>query len=546
VEKYKHILTALFLFAMVFVLFGGTMQHNFNSDDYLAVYHALRNPTSSPAEAFAEFARPSWGLYYRPVIKFLFEALAKSFGLWPGGYHLVSLACYALLCIEVYLIALLITDRWHAAAASAILFMTSGAHGEAIFWISSLNGVVENIITLASLIVFIMWRQKDKAVLHPLSVLLFILALLTKESAISLPIILMLYDFFLGGEFRWAGSTKRTAKSCWPFVVAGAVFILIRGIVMRRVELPPPLVTFEWRMLLAGPWHAVVMTLSPINWAHALSWFDDITRTGAVLYLFISVVLLALTVVPIVLRRYRVAFLALWIMAGASPMFALGLAPSERHIVFSSVGAAILISVVFFKLAEWTTRGQKPSAVLVGLVLVAAFAVPSFNSLRQTQRLWKRASMIASSVLEQTTAIHPAPQDNSTLFFLNVPDSIDGALVFRFGNIEHALRLYYGNDSLKAVRIVTLDKVPSRRLARAESAYFSIAAMGGHIYVPREPAGTRWRKLESLEIIRRNSHYIDDWERYKNAPLFVYAEDTLRAMPPADLEKVLKSLYSLR
>lgn len=549
--KYKHILTLLSLWILVFVLFGGTIRHNFNSDDYLAIHHALSDLTSSPAEALAEFARPTWGLYYRPFIKFFFEASARSFGLWPGAYHLASLICYVLLCLEVYVIALLLTKKWRAATAAAIIFMTSGSHGEALFWISSLNGVVENVFTLAALIFFILWRQKGKKGFYALSLALFALALLTKESAISLPIILLLYDFLLGGKVGWVDATKRSARSCWPFAAVGLGFILLRSAVMKQAHLPPPLVTFEWRTLLAGPWYSVVMTLSPVNWSHALHWFDAIAGTRALLYLIIAAVLLALTVVPLALRRFRIAFLMLWILAAAAPLFALGLFPSERHVVFSSAGAAVFLSVVFFGLSERIARKSGTASIALAFIFTAAFAAPSCVSLKQTQNMWKQASNAANDIIEQTMAAYPHPAENTTFFFLNIPDSIGGAFVFRFENLQPALRLYYKDESIDAVRIVSFDKVPLGTNVGWQAAYFNIAAMGGNVYIPEEKAEgpdqpLQWQELTRLGILGKNFRYSDNWERYNASPFLIYSRDGLKARPPTELKAVADSLYSLR
>ena len=172
IARHKHILTFFALALAVFILFGNTISHGFNSDDYLAVYHALRQPSESLIEGVSEFMRPSWGLYYRPGIKLFLEALGGLFNTRPAGYHLVSLICYALLCYEVYVIGFLLSNRWHIALAAAIIFLSLGVHGEAIFWISSLNGVVENILTLASLICFIAWHQRDGRI-YPFLSLLF-------------------------------------------------------------------------------------------------------------------------------------------------------------------------------------------------------------------------------------------------------------------------------------------------------------------------------------------------------------------------------------
>jgi len=549
--KHKHIITILCLCALVFILFGGTIRHGFNSDDYLVVDHALRDPTSSPAGIFGEFARPSWGLYYRPIIKFFFETLARAFALAPAGYHLASLICYAILCLEVYIISLLLTEKWHISAAAAIIFMTSASHGEALFWISSLNGAVENIFTLAALLFFVLWRQKGKPASYAFSLVLFAAALLTKESAISLPIILVLYDFLLGGENRWVDATKRTAKSCWPFAALGFGFLLLRALVMRHANLPPPLVAFEWRLLLAGPWHSIVMTLSPIDWRGVLRWFDVVTRTPAILYLAIATILLALTIVPLALRRFKIAFLILWVIAAAAPLFALGLVPSERHVVFGSAGAAVLLAIVFFEISTRIAKRTEAASVAVGFVLAGAFAIASCYSLKQAQDSWRHASIMAGDIVEQTMAAYPDPAENTIFFFLDVPDSIEGAFVFRFDNLQTALRLYYGDDSIKAVRVATLDRARLGTGMAWQAAYFNIAAMGGNIHVPKDQVegpdqSTRWRNLSELGILGKDFLYIDKWEEYRSSPFLAYSSDGLKILPPDELKQVVDSLYTLR
>lgn len=550
-KQYKHIVTGACLCLLVFALFGGTIRHHFNSDDYLAIHHALGDPTDSPAEVFMEFARPSWGLYYRPIIKFFFDALARACGLGAGGYHLASLICYAILCLEVYILALLLSEKWSLAVGAAAIFLTSGAHGEALFWISSLNGVVENVLTLAALIFFILWRQKSEGKYYVLSLAVFVSALLTKESAIALPIILILYDLLLGEEAPWKDRAIRTAKSCWPFAVAGLAFIFVRSVVMRQVNLPPPLVAFEWRTLLAGPWYSIVMTLSPLDWSRVLQWFDAVAGSRAMLYLIIAVVLSALTIVPLALRRFRIAFLVLWMMTAAAPLFALGLVPSERHVVISSAGAAILLSFAFFGLSDRMVRKNRRASIALGFMLAAAFAVTSLVTLKRTQEAWRHASDVANGIIEQTVAYYPHPAEDTTFFFMNVPDSVDGAFVFRFDNMRPALRLRYGNESIDAVRIVTLDNIPLGESTGWQTTYFGIAAAGGNIHVPRESIeepdqSSRWRRLDELGIVGRSFRYIDNWERYGSSPFLVYSRGELKSLPPGDLKAVVDDLYTLR
>ncbi|MBI5118370.1 hypothetical protein HZA56_18000 [Candidatus Poribacteria bacterium] len=575
------------LFTLVFILLGGTIKHGFNSDDYNVIYHALHQESVGWREGLSEFLRPSWGLYYRPGIKVFFELLGRVFHLWSGGYHMMSLICFAVLCFEVYVLGLRITGRWLLGLVSAVIFLTSSVHAEAIFWISSINGAVENILTLASLICFIRWRQDRSTPSYACSLVLFACALLTKESAISLPIIVFIYDMLLGASnpvrdgaiaggntqvirehrghpcqsespgpttadvySRLLNAIMRSATSCLPFIALGVLFVAVRHVVMRQVHLPPALTAFDWRILIVGLWYSLIMTLSPIDWALALNWFDRLAGNGVVFPVVGGVTILAVVVVPLILKRFRATFLLWWIMVSAAPVLCLGLVPSERHMVLGSSAAAILISVALFGLSESAAPRSRRYSIVLGCVLAIAFAGTSCYYLKQRQTIWKHASDIAGDVVEQTTQIYPAPGSGTTFFFLNVPDSVEGALVFRFDNLKYALRLFYGDESLDAVRIVTVEMIPYGALSYGKSAYFKIGALGGHIYFPErslqdQVCAERWRRVKQLGIVGKDSRYQRDWERYVGSPFLVYEGGEVSPRRPEALKEALENLYSL-
>jgi hypothetical protein len=219
----------------------------------------------------------------------------------------------------------------------------------------------------------------------------------------------------------------------------------------------------------------------------------------------------------------------------------------------SSVGAAIFLAILFFRLSERITRRSPKFAVGIGLIFALAFTGTSLIALKQRQEAWARASFTASAVVEQTMLAYPAIGEDTTFFFMNVPDSIDGAFVFRFDNLTTALRLYYGDESIEAVRIAALDTFPSALLRSGgrEAIYFKIGAMGGNIYVPEgqiegPSQSPEWRKLEQLGIMGKNFRYIDKWDRYEPSPFLVYSRDGLMRPSPAELKIIVDSLYSLR
>ncbi|GAB4350782.1 MAG: hypothetical protein Kow0099_34540 [Candidatus Abyssubacteria bacterium] len=544
----ERLIPPALLVILVFSLFHDVANHSFNSDDYLVVYHGLYRTPETLKEALAGFTEPTWGLYYRPLIKAFFELLAGLFGIWPGGYHMASLLFYAVLCLEVYLLALLLCGRVSAAVFSALIFMTASAHSEALFWVSSLNGVVENIFTLAALICFVQWRRTASGIYHLLSLILFVLAVFTKESAIVLPIVFAAYEVLIGNRPMSGQAFRQAVKSCWTFALVAVLFALIRAMVMSQVDLPPPLASFGLRTLLAGMCYSLIMTLSPLDWALSLHWFDKFTEKSGAFVLVSMALLLACIIGPLVAKRFRLAFLLAWILAGSAPVLVLGLVPSERHVVFGSAGAAILLAIAISKLGERLGKTGAASGT-IAMVLAVMFSAVSFYFLQQRQAIWKKASETASYVVSQTQDAFPTSPP-TTFFYLNVPDTLDGALVFRFENLEYALKLAYRNDSIEVVRIVTLDRISPDALKSAESAYFKIAAMGGNVFLPKESLDDgltrRWERLAAYGILDRNTRYFSEWARYETAPLFAYTGTGLVLMPRQHLKQILtESLYSL-
>jgi hypothetical protein len=533
--KYRHFSIALALLVLIFVLFGKTLQNHFNSDDFLVVYQAEQS-TYTAAGAVQEFLRPSWNLYYRPLIVLFFNGLEGWFGSAPTGYHLMSLLFYSALCIEIYFLGILLIRRRLMALAAALVFMTTTSHAEIIFWISSLNGLVENVFTLAALIAFIRWRQSSKQMCYWLSLALFVAALFLKESAIVLPAVLILYDALLGGEFRWPDALRRTTRSAGVFVLLGFLFVILRFFVMRQVHLPASLTSFEGRTFLLGAWNTLLMTLSPIDWALPVNWLNRLEAGGIYFYIPAAILLLLAGMIPLLLRKYRVLFLLGWILAGTLPVIGLGLVPSERHVALSSAGAALLTVIIVFGVAR--RLSQRTIFADAGAVcLVLLFSATSFYFLNQRRVMWKTASDIAAGIVEQTVTACPAPGPDTTFFYLNVPDTYDSALVFRFENLSYALRLSYRNPTLKAVRIITPERVSPAIFSNPAYLYFRLSAMGGNMFLRSAD--------KKYAFLSQNLNYLEKWPLYKESPFFIYSRGRLLPATSDDLKEVLQRLYSL-
>ncbi|MGD8344003.1 MAG: tetratricopeptide repeat protein [Desulfobacterales bacterium] len=134
---------------------------------------------------------------YRPVATLSYYLLYAIFDLNPFGYHLTSFGLHILNVVLVYLLSYFISGNRTASFVAALLFACHPVQTEAV------NGISYNEDLFAAFFFFLallMYTKLDTTALRQnfmtlaLSLLFFMLGLLSKEMAITLPAIIVLYD----------------------------------------------------------------------------------------------------------------------------------------------------------------------------------------------------------------------------------------------------------------------------------------------------------------------------------------------------------------
>jgi 4-amino-4-deoxy-L-arabinose transferase-like glycosyltransferase len=142
------------------------------------------------------------GDLYRPIVILSYALNYKLGGLRPFGYHLANIFLHALNSVLVYLLAHLIFERKRPALFSALLFAIHPVHTEAVTGVVGRAELLAFLFSLSSLLMYITSKERKGYVL---SLAFFLLALFSKENALILPFVLMLYDL----TFR-----RDTSKTC--------------------------------------------------------------------------------------------------------------------------------------------------------------------------------------------------------------------------------------------------------------------------------------------------------------------------------------------
>jgi len=216
----SRFLTLSLLAALAAVAYAPMFSIPLLEDDFPNLWQAQQ--MGSPADAVA--------LVHNPVFRLRATSFWVMFALWqvaklaPFAYHLASLAVHIANTWLVYAVSLAWPRMRAAAFWAAGFFAVAEGHQEAVMWFSAINELLLFLFGVGALLCWIKLAARGRGqgwALQAAGIALFILALLSKESAVTiLPLFLL-----AGGGADW----RRTAARLAPYVLlgAGAVALIV-------------------------------------------------------------------------------------------------------------------------------------------------------------------------------------------------------------------------------------------------------------------------------------------------------------------------------
>lgn len=223
------------LVAAGWLSWGRVMSAGFVYDDEVLVQknEAIRSLT--PLAKFwtpqAQSADPAMRrMIWRPANAFLYAAIYAVGGLDPRDFHVAVLAFHILDALLVFGLVWLLFDSRATAWLTALVFLLHPAQSESVAWVSGLANPACLCFYLLSFIAFL--RRARSPVFYGASMGLFVLALLFKEMAITLPLVLALCVWRdIGGE---GGRRRAGLLAVLPFLALAAGFAAVRARVVGQ------------------------------------------------------------------------------------------------------------------------------------------------------------------------------------------------------------------------------------------------------------------------------------------------------------------------
>jgi len=159
------------------------------------------------------------GQFYRPLVALSHMVEYQLFGLEASFYHLTNIFLHGTSAVLVFFIMNFLLKKRSLALLTGILFAIHPIHWEAVANIPGRSILLCAVFYLFSFYSFCRYVSNDRSVRwYELSLISFSAALLSKESAVMLPAVLLFYVWFLVDKkdrsfysssiFFWVSSIK--------------------------------------------------------------------------------------------------------------------------------------------------------------------------------------------------------------------------------------------------------------------------------------------------------------------------------------------------
>ncbi len=218
-----------FIFLVTYILYSPSLFGFYTNDDFFHL-SISRAKTIQDFFNFFNLVKGPEGLgIYRPLTTQVFYFMGwKLFNLNPLGLHIISFLFFFLVIYLVYKFTMELTKKENVGLISAFLYATSATHFGHFYYLATFQEVGLAAAFLFSAIYFIKFLEDKNLKLYFLSLIGFILAVLSKENAVVLPFVFILIYFFLRLQKRVDASGKILSISLVPWVLFLAGYSYMR------------------------------------------------------------------------------------------------------------------------------------------------------------------------------------------------------------------------------------------------------------------------------------------------------------------------------
>jgi hypothetical protein len=400
-----------------FALFFDGFKTYFHQDDFIQMFYSQN--LKSVFDAFNIFKKAEFA-FYRPIPTQLYFFITKSFFGWnPMGYHVVNFMIFVANIFLIYRFVKNLVGK-KSAAFSALFFAVNTTHFAPLHAASYVHELCLVFFALLSCLFFSKYLKSQKLKNLGFSIIFFIFALMSKETAVVIPgLIAIEYLFF----------KKRANLSEFIKIISVFTFVLFFYLFCHSVFYGMPesssyklmigkdsLKMYFWYLIwgLSAP-NILIDFLEP--GLKIRSVFFEITKINGQFFLIIFpvflIILIIIFVILILIKRnsFKLIFYGFsWFVISLIPLVVFPLHKLAIEQALALVGLSTSIGYVL-------SQVPKKIAVLVTFLYIL-IAINSYSIAEKTHWIL-RSSYQAKSAVEKIRSLKIKDNQNQIVYFQN-------------------------------------------------------------------------------------------------------------------------------
>jgi Flp pilus assembly protein TadD len=394
---YRERLPYLLIGLLVIGVYGQTVLFDFSSHDDVELLVEKAVFLKDPANVLKAFTTDVvWGhqnIYYRPVLTLSFMADTLIGGTRPFIFHLGNILIHLLACWMFFVFLKRLSVGSGAALWAAMVFSIHPVLIQAVAWIPGRNDSLLTVFVLLSSVLYLdYWRKRSLKWIW-LHIGTFFAALLTKETAIFLPALLVFLSI-LDRRHNEGFGGKRIVPPIIGWMTAGATYLFLRMNALSGSTVPVDARMNTLKESMVGFISYIGKIFLPVNLSG-----DPIPADLPVIYGVIGLTLFIAATTWLGIKNKRVFFFGLlWFLLFLIPTF-LGNTTyanfAEHRLYLPLIGFAIMLLQLdpgrLGKVPVNVLRGVLISVLIFFLSIDLAYSRTFKNGLSH----WKRTTQVS-------------------------------------------------------------------------------------------------------------------------------------------------------
>lgn len=495
----KYLFLLPLFIAAAFLMYIPVLNHFFVSDDFKVLFRVCTERI---------IFIPG---FFRPLSDLTIYANYLLGGLNPLGYNAFNVLVHGtnsyfvfLICFQIGMSTREKANAFYFAILSSAFFISYPFHNEAVVWMLGRGSGMACLFALSGILCYYYLRTVNLKIWA--CCLCYFISMSAFESTMIFPLIMLLLLIY--------EKQNHITRRNWMFAFACTFCVHL----ILRYWLSGSILGSYGNDFFHSGFKRYIVNIAKTGGRLILPPSDNsvLLTLVFVLLIFISAIYVKKHFYHIIQKKTwrSIAMISAMLLVSTAVPIVAGVSTntseSDRFLYFPSVFACMIWAnlIVFYIRRPFIQRILVFSTIVYNLIFL------ELNNLN-----WRKASSVTSSIVEKIEGGKRSP-NQGRIFFLNIPDEIEGAYVFRLG-FQDALKLY-GADSNRFVAVNYLSRNEMKEINKKNlpDAGKTIITVAPDIVLKKDSSGNyQIFKQEKLKYSSNREDEIYFWNSKKMEPL---------------------------